>query len=60
VGRVEATFHAIDANKSGSLSVREISEFIKQSGMGDSDAANQAKIWFDTLNTNEDAKVITV
>jgi Ca2+-binding EF-hand superfamily protein len=57
VGRVEDTFHIVDANNSGSLSFREIVLFIKQAHLGDAAAAIQANVWFDSMDGNQDTVV---
>ena len=53
VERVVITFHAMDANKSGTLSVGEISAFFAHSTLEASDASVQAQRWFYAMNTNK-------
>ena len=55
--RVVKLFEDIDANKSGTLSISEIVEFLKASKMTESAATTQALTWFNTLNTDHNKRI---
>jgi Ca2+-binding EF-hand superfamily protein len=58
--RLAAVFKVIDRDENGFIVVKEIQEFITESGMSGGAAAISAQRWFDTVNSNFDGKVITL
>jgi hypothetical protein len=55
--RVVSSFHAIDANNSGSLSVSEVAEFFNHVDIKGKDSAIQAHRWFYAMNINKHAMI---